>query len=209
MNVLNKLASTMGRRDEVPNQKLAEEITVRENHKAIEELFYLIDQHEDRKVHHDCIKVLYEIGERKPALISKHIKRFIDLLANKNNRLVWGAMTALDTITKEVPDQVYANLPKILRAMKEGSVITKDHGIGILIKLSCLNKYKAEVSHLLFEQLMICIPKQLPMYAERSFIAIDKTNQEDFVKILDTRLTELEKDSQIKRVEKVIKKLIV
>src|SRR5262245_32430609 len=102
MSVLQKLASALGRRDETPNQELAKSIAASKDAGAVAELVeHLADKNKD--IQSDCIKVLYETGERNPALIAPHIEVFAKLLDSKNNRLAWGAMTALDAIADADP----------------------------------------------------------------------------------------------------------
>src|SRR4026209_1310907 len=131
MSIISKLASSLHRPDEVPNKELAEQIIKTNDKKAIKELVENLSN-QDTKIQNDCIKVLYEIGEHPATLIAGYDKEFLALLANKNNRLVWGAMTALDCITSINPKGIYRNLAKILAAAEHGSVITKDHGVNIL-----------------------------------------------------------------------------
>src|SRR5882757_2998530 len=97
MSILNKLATSLKRRDEVPNQVLAAEIAAKNNKVAIKELIDNLSN-KSKDIQHDCIKVLYEAGERKPELITGYLKTFLELLHHKNNRLQWGAMTALHAI---------------------------------------------------------------------------------------------------------------
>ena len=105
MSIINKLASQQNRRDEIPNQELAKKIATAGDKKAVKELFEnLINK--DKAIQSDCIKVIYEIGEQKPKLIARFANQLIDLLSNKNNRLQWGAMTALHSITGETPKAV-------------------------------------------------------------------------------------------------------
>jgi hypothetical protein len=151
--------------------------------------------------------VLYEIGTLKPALIVAHVNSFIELLGNKNNRLQWGAMTALHTITNEKPDVVYNALPTIIAVADKGSVITNDHCVGILIKLAGVKKYAEDTFQLLLERLKICPINQLPMYAENARPVINEKNKAVFIKTLTARLSEIEKETKRARVEKVIKKL--
>src|ERR1044072_3341382 len=110
MSVINKLASSHGRRDEVPNQELAAEIAGNNDKEAVQELVDNLSN-KSKDVQSDCIKVLYEVGALKPTLIASHVNNFVELLTNKNNRLQWGAMTALHVITNEKPDVVYNALP--------------------------------------------------------------------------------------------------
>jgi len=206
MSVLDKLASVLGRRDEVPNQELAHAIVKKNDAKAVKELVDNL-HHKNKDIQSDCIKVLYEIGEHKPALIAAYAPQFIALLGHKNNRLQWGAMTALSAITLENPKEIYAALPAILEAADKGSVITKDHAVNILINLYSVKKYQDDAFPLLIELLVSSPVNQLPMYAEKTMPVILDKNKALFIKTLQSRFDEIDKDTKRKRVEKVIKKL--
>src|SRR5437870_10778075 len=120
MSIVNKLATSLNRRDEVPNQELAKQIAAKNDKNAVQELIENLNN-KSKDIQNDCIKVLYEVGEIKPALISGYIKEFVALLENKNNRLQWGGMAALNKITLEDPKALYAVLPKIIAAADKGS----------------------------------------------------------------------------------------
>ncbi len=206
MNIIDQLASSQGRRDEIPNTELAITIAEKEDKAAIKELVSLLG-HKNKDIQSDSIKVLYEIGSRKPGLIAGYHKPFLDLLGSKNNRLVWGAMTALDGITPSCPKDVYAGIITILDAADKGSVIVKDHAIGILIKLSGIKQYADNCQQLLLGQLANAAPNQLPMYAENAAPVMNGTYKKEFTALLTRRLGDMEKESKRKRVEKVLKKL--
>lgn len=206
MTIINKLACSLGRRDEVPNQELAHQILKSKNTKAVKELVDNLSN-SDKNIPSDCIKVLYEIGAGQPKLIADYHREFLALLDNRNNRLVWGAMTALDYITSFRPAPIHKNLAKILMVADNGSVITKDHAIGILIKLAGDKKYAGDALTLLLDQFRSSATNQLPMYAENALSAIPDKSKAAFVKVLTARLGDLEKESQRRRVEKVIAKL--
>ena len=205
MSILPKLASSLDRRDEVPNQELAKQIATKKDKKSVQELIDNLNN-KRKDIQNDCIKVLYEIGEINPSLISDYAKEFIALLEHKNNRLQWGAMTAINTITLENPKVIYASLIKIIAAADRGSVITKDYGVNILIKLCSLKQYADNAFSLLIEQLLSSPTNQLPMYAEKAMPLINDKNKALFIKTLTSRLDDIEKDTKRKRVEKVIKK---
>ena len=207
MSIIDKLATSLGRKDDVPNQELAKEIAETNDKSAVAELIEILKTATDKKIQSDCIKTLYEIGYLKPDLISEYYQYFLELLKNKNNRLVWGAMIALKTISNIRPKEIYDNLIEILDATENGSVITNDNGIAILINLSKKKEYLSNTFPLLMEQLKKCEPKQLPMYAERTLPIINAKNKIEFVNLLNERIIELNKDSQKKRIEKVLKKL--
>lgn len=206
MSILNKIATALGRRDEVPNQELARQIASKNDNAAVKELIENL-HNKSKDIQHDCIKVLYEIGEIKPALIAAFVRDFLFLLDHKNNRLQWGAMHALDVITSENPKLIYASLNKIIASAEKGSVITRDHAVNILIKLAAIKAYAADAFSLLNEQLISSPINQLAMYAERAMPIINEKNKTVFIKTLNTRMNDLEKESQVKRIQKVIKQV--
>ncbi len=206
MSIIPKLATSLNRRDEVPNQELAADIVKRGDTQAVTELVENL-ANKNKGIRYDCIKVLYEIGYAEPKLIAGHMAAFLSLLTSKDNRLQWGAMTALGCIAGERPDEIFAALPKIIDAVDKGSVITRDHCVNILINLSAIDKYAKKTFPLLLEQMMSCPTNQLPMYAERTLPIVNETNKERFINVLSSRFESLERESMQKRVEKVIKKL--
>jgi len=204
MTIINKLASSLDRRDQLPNQELASEILASRNKKAVRELVENLSN--KKAIQNDCIKVLYEVGALDPALIADYIPEYLAALESKNNRLQWGAMTALCAVVDVKPKEIYDALTSILAAMDKGSVITKDNGVQILIKLCAIQQYSAQVFPLLIEQLLKSPTNQLPMYAERAVPIIKDPNKVLFVKTLTSRLGDIEKDSKRARIEKVIRK---
>lgn len=206
MAIINQLATSLNRRDEVPNKALAKKIAGTNDKKAVQELFeHLVNK--NKAIQSDCIKVIYEVGTLKPKLIAVFSKELIALLDNKNNRLQWGAMTALDTIVNEDPKTIYKALAKIIAVADKGSVITNDHCVGILIKLCAIKEYASAAFSLLIERLKISPTNQLPMYAENALPVTTDKNKAVFIKTLQQRLPDIDKDTKRARVEKVIKKL--
>ena len=205
MSVINKLASSLNRRDEVPNQELAKQIATKGDKKAVKELIDNLNN-KSKDIQNDCIKVLYEIGEIKPSLIAGYAKEFIALLDHKNNRLQWGAMTAINTITLENPKLINGALTKIISSAERGSVITRDYAVNILIKLCSLKQYSKNAFSLLNEQILASPVNQLPMYAERAMAIINDNNKNIFIKTLSSRLEDIDKESKRKRIQRVIKK---
>ncbi len=205
MQAIDLIATSLNRRDDKPNQELAVEIIRSTNKEWVKELVENLFN-KDKNIQSDCLKVLYEIGERGSAeLIAPYIKEFGEILKSKNNRLIWGTMIALDTITSVDPKGIFNLLSVIMPAIDKGSVITIDHGVGILAKLSGLKEYSETAFPLLMEQIKKCPIKQLPMYAEKSIVAINQEYRALFVDLLESRLQETERDSQKKRILKVIK----
>src|SRR5688500_13064998 len=147
-SVGDQLANALGRSDEAPNIALAEKISKTSNEKAVKELIMLM---KDKKaaIRHDAIKVLYEIGDRKPELIIPFRKDFLALFHQSDNWLKWGAMSALFSIGKSKPELLTSHLTEIVDAMDSGSVITRDHGIYILCQIATIKKYHDDCMELL------------------------------------------------------------
>jgi hypothetical protein len=169
MSVLDKLASALERNDERPNVELAEALVARPDKKAIAMLADALSTG-TVAVQNDAIKVLYEIGERAPKLVAPHVDAFLALLGSKNNRNVWGAMSAIDTIASVKAKDVAAHLESILRAADKGSVIAKDKAMSTLAKLATAGEAKAMPA--LLDRLGEAAPNQFPMYAELALPAV-------------------------------------
>jgi hypothetical protein len=206
MSVLNQLASSLDRRDEVPNQRLAQRIVDQRDGKAIRELAEQLSTGK-KAVRSDCIKVLSEIGERDPELIADYCELFAALIDGKDNRLAWGAMTALDYIATVRPNDVYRRLDAIVEAADHGSVITRDHAVGILIKLAAHKSHATKSIAMLLQILKDAPGNQIPMYAENACDVIGLRDRQAFRKILERRMDGLTRESQKQRVAKVLRKL--
>lgn len=204
--MIEKLACSLGRNDEEPNIELAIYLCNNANKKDISEIADgLIGK--DPAIANDCIKVLYEIGSRKPELIADYIEVFISLLLSKNNRLVWGSMTALAMVADIRPAVIYDNIDIIRKAYEAGSVITIDNSITVFAKLcKADDRYMQEIFPLLIHHLTTCRTKEVAQHAERISICINQDNALIFIKTLKERAPELTV-AQIKRVERLIKQI--
>lgn len=204
MSVLNKLAHSLGRRDEVPNQELARDLAEKKDKKSIREIAENL-WNRDKNIQADCIKVLYEVGYLEPKLITDYTDDFVKCLKSKNNRLVWGGMTALAEVAKADPDAVFKHLDAIKQAMETGSVITVDTAISTLARVAASNrKYNEAIFPDLLKHLSRCRPKEVPQHAEKTLPGVNKSNKADFVKVLEKRMEDLS-GSGLSRVKKVIK----
>jgi hypothetical protein len=206
MSVIDKLACSLGRNDEIPNQELAKELCRTRDDDSIKELIQCL-LNGTTAIKNDSIKVLYEIGEAQPELISSYVDDFIKLLNSKNNRLVWGAMTALSTIATINPGKIFENIDLIFDVMKTGSVITVDNGISVLAKVGSVNKeYENKALPFLLKHLETCRPREVAQHSERSMVIANSENKIEFQKVLEKRLDDLT-ESQQARVKKVLKKV--
>jgi hypothetical protein len=191
MTVLDRLASALDRRDEAPNVALAEDIVARTDNDAVTELAEAVRSGPARQAN-DALKVLYEVGARKPEMIGRECPVFI--------------MTALDAAAEQRADTLVAELPAIIAAADRGSVIAKDHCNSILVKLARAG-YGAKAVPLLVDRLKDAAPNQFPTYAEQMAPVITPEARPGFLAVLKDRLSSIGQDSKRKRVEKLLSRM--
>ncbi|MCL1913904.1 MAG: hypothetical protein FWG10_08530 [Eubacteriaceae bacterium] len=202
--MLEKLASSLGRKDELPNIELAQFLF---QNRDVDGIVQIVEgfKGNSKTIAGDCIKVLYEIGERDPDLISNYAKVFIEGLMSKYNRLVWGSMAALSKIVGIAHEEIYDGIETILAAYGKGSVITIDNSISVLAGL-CKAGYEERILPLLIGHLENCRPKEVPQHAERMSVCFDANNAKQFIETLEKRMPGLGASQQA-RVKKLLKNL--
>ncbi len=205
MTVLDRLAGAMDRRDEQPNIALAEDIAARGDLAAVAELADAVRTGPTRQAN-DALKALYEIGARNPELIAGQCPVFVEALRSSNNRKVWGAMSAIDTVAERRAATLVAELPAIIAAADKGSVIAKDHCNSILVKLARAGYGELAVP-ILVERLRSAAPNQFPTYAEDIAPVLTPESRPGFLAVLKERLGKIAQESKRKRVEKLLAKL--
>ena len=203
MSIVHKIAYYQRRRDEVPNQELAEELAVRRDQAGIREIAEQLDN-PNAQIQGDCLKVLYEIGHRDPALIAEYAPAFVSLLSSPNNRLVWGSMIALSTIATIKADELFQHTTAIKQAIEHGSVITVDNGIKTLARIASSNlSYNQEIFPYLLRHLETCRSKDVPQHAEHIVVAVNSDNKRAFIAIVEQRAVGMP-GSRMTRLRKVL-----
>jgi len=204
MSTIDKLACSLGRRDEIPNQELARALVEANDTAGIREIAANL-WNKDSAIPADCIKVLYEIGYRKPDLVAAYAGDFLKLLKSRNNRLVWGGMIALSTVGALAADELYPHTAEIQQAMDSGSVITRDAGVLALAGIaSTSDERRKAIFPYLLEHLRTCRPKDVPQHSEKIIAAVSAANKAEFIAVLEKRMEDLQ-GSQVTRLKKVIK----
>ncbi|MCA9763065.1 MAG: hypothetical protein KC544_08065 [Gemmatimonadetes bacterium] len=204
--VLSMTSSALGRRDEMPNVLLAERIAATADRTAVTALLVGLASSE-RAISYDCIKVLYEVGERAPHLVAEHAKTFVSLLDREENRLVWGGMTALNAIAMETPAELFRARARIMSAIRRGSVITQDTGVQALARMAGTSvAYRRAVLPFLLEHLATCRSKDVPQRAERIQPAVDRAHLDAFLGVLAQRAHGASPAGQ-RRIRAVLRKL--
>ena len=204
-SIADRLAGALERRDEHPNIALAEDLASSSDVSAIAELADLVREGDTRQ-RNDAMKVLYEIGARRPDLLASHCGLFLEALGSKTNRQVWGAMSALDTLASLRADEIAAELPKIIDAADRGSVIAKDRCTSILTKLAKAG-YAERAVPILLERLKSAAPNQFPTYAEQTADVVTATEKPGLIATIRQRLGSMTQKAKRERMEKLLRKL--
>ncbi|MEP3279290.1 MAG: hypothetical protein ABJN26_12620 [Stappiaceae bacterium] len=201
-NIAAQLASSLGHTDESANIELAEALCQSDDQTAVA---FVVDILETgtKTLRKDAIKVLYEVGARRPELIVPHTDVFFDGIDSRDNRIVWGALKALAKICTVSPDSVADRLNLVLKAADNGSVIAKDQAVEILVSLKSLPKYTQVASSELFSRLRTAAINQLPRYAEITAANLLPSEMNEFLSILEMRLADPMSESSRRRLRKV------
>jgi hypothetical protein len=203
--VLDRLANALGRNDERPNVALAEQLAATGDTAAIAELADALATG-TVAVQNDAIKVLYEIGYRRPELLAPHLGALTELLGSRNNRNVWGALKAIETVAALRPGEALSNLATILAAADHGSVIARDAANGILVTIAGAGHAVAALP-ILLRRLEAAAPNQFPTYAEQIGTVIDPPHAQQLIDIIDRRLPKVTGGAKQARLERLRRKL--
>jgi hypothetical protein len=204
--ILDHLACALGRADEQPNIDLAIKISKTGNKSQVAELIKCLEN-KKTAIRSDAIKVLYEIGERKSALIIPYLDKFMEALRHKDNRMRWGAMSALSAISKANPEALGPHMVTIVDSMDEGSVITRDRGVYILCDLAKVKKYHKDCMELLLEQIEHAPVNQMAMYAEKTAEVLSTPYKSRLIQTISRRKYVFAIPTKAKRLEKLLRSL--
>ena len=204
MSILDRLATSLRQRSDMPNQELARELAEKKDAAGIHELAENL-WNKNGNLASDCIKTLYEIGYLQPELIAPYVNDFLKLIKSRENRLVWGGMLALSTIAALKADEIFTQAELVKKVTREGSVITCDNGIKTLaIVAGTKEEYNQAIFPFLTEHLQTCRSKEVPQHAESSLAAVNDKNKQQFIDVLNKRMDGLT-SPQAARVKRVIR----
>lgn len=190
MGIADQLASSLGHEDDAPNIALAEALSSSPDPESVAELVTVLHTGTSAAVS-DAIKVLYELAARAPDQVVPHTDAIAKFLSNRNNRLVWGSATALDAIAQSHPDAVAAHTEALTSAVRSGSVITQDTGVGALAATERWDALAFVLDHL-----ATCGAKYLPLRAERVAPHFTGEWRQRFRDIISKRLEEASPSGQ-------------
>jgi hypothetical protein len=204
MSAIERIAYNLGRRDEVPNQELARELAEARDATGIAEIAeHLRDR--NKSVASDCLKVLYEVGYADPTLIEPYTGAFIELLGDRNNRMVWGGMIALATLAEAQHDVLWEHVDDLVAAVQQGSVITRVWGVKALAVVASKDPGREEsLRPFMMGILRECPPKLVATHAEGMLPMVHDGNSSELIGTLESRRDELSR-SQSTRLDRVLR----
>jgi hypothetical protein len=206
MAVIDRIAFYRNRRDEVPNQELAKDLSQRADLPGIREIAENLTN-ANRNVRSNCLKVLYEIAYERPDLIAPYADDFIRLLSDKSNRMVWGAMIGLGAIAANNPKPVLDNMNTLFAAMDEGTLITRVWGIRAISRAASTKKSNVEaVLPKLKQYLKSCNPRDVPTHLESMLPLLKPTEWKSMRKIVESRRNEMT-SSHLTRLGRVVRQI--
>lgn len=206
-SAIQKIAWFQQIRSEIPNQQLAHELAKLKDENEINEIATGLNHHE-KNVRSDCLKVLYEIGYINPTLIAPFVRKFLQLLRSKDNRMVWGAMIALATISRLRPAEIWADFNVLMDIFNKGTVITRVWGIRLFTGLAAENsEYSQVLFPVMLHTLETCIPRDVPTHVESMLPAMNPGNSDLILQLFKARAAEFSaaQQTRIRKLEKQIR----
>lgn len=196
MGAFDRIATNLGRRDEEPNKELAAELAAQSDDAGIAEIVaHLGDR--NQSIAGDCIGVLYHIGYLMPALIASYLNTFVALLKSPQNRMIWGAMIAIWTITPVRPSAVFRSTAPILAAMEAGTVITRISGIKILGALcACHDGARRVMAPIVLESIRNSRAVDLATTIETAAPGLAVSHAAEFLEVIGQRLPHASRGQQ-------------
>lgn len=205
-NIVDQFSSSLDRRDQGPNELIAQQIVAEEGGDLLEAVIQIIHSKYPVRIKNDAVMVLMAVSRIRPGVLKNWANVFIQLLGSRSNRQVFGSMIALANIAPMIKKEVEPHLATILNAMDEGTVVTRDHGFTILTELYKTDK-SGDLLALINEQLLNAPPNQVGQYTEKFMEVVRKEDIPTFMEALETRGQELTNEHHLKRLGKNLKKL--
>jgi hypothetical protein len=205
ISVVDQILATVNLPTEAPSSQIAQSIAKTQDHASLEGIFSLLS-HANKKVQRNAMRVIYKLSKIDAALLKPHLEALFGLLKSKQNRMVWSAMISIDSLTEVMPEQVYERLETILSVVNKGSVIVKDHTVGVLAQLAVHKQYHEEAMVLLIDLCKDAPVNQFPTYCERIAGIISPDYIEEFKLLILSRLEEMNTERKASRLQAILKK---
>jgi hypothetical protein len=192
--VLGRLAVSMARTDEMPNQELAADIVVADDIEAVDLLIRVIERHDDAHAG-DAARVLCEVGTRAPELVVAHADRLLAMCDDTRKDMLPFTMFALSPLAPRYAEALWDLRDLFWAALADLTQPADMAQAGAVRLLSSLCSagpdYARTLAGGLVDLLGKCMPKDVAFFAESVLPALGTAHSHRAKPVLDRRMKEL------------------
>ncbi|MBI1944732.1 MAG: hypothetical protein HYS27_03495 [Deltaproteobacteria bacterium] len=192
--LLNRLAVSVQRLDDVPNLELAADIVQCDDADALRILVAVIERHDD---HHapDAARVIFEVGTRAPELLQPLADRLIAMCEDSQKEMLPYTMYALSPIAHLHSETLWDMRDLFWSALTDLTLPASMAQAGSVRLLSALcaagPDYARTLAGGLVDLLGKCMPKDVAFFAESVLPALGTAHSHRAKPVLDRRMKEL------------------
>jgi len=207
MSILDRLSSSLGKRDTAANKAVAKDCAAKP-----ELLTEVAVGFSDKSapLRGDCAEVFAETSLLNPEATAPHIELMLAQLNDHNNRVRWEILMGISAVAPIKPAEIFAQREQLLAMAQTGSVIVKDGAVLSLSRVAGANgEYRQALLPELLELFTDCRPKDTPRYGEyiSEAVADDSKSAAALADALEQRIDECTNKTALGRVYKLLKKL--
>lgn len=192
--LLNRLAISMCRCDEMPNLELAADLVLNEDEESVGLLVGVIERHD---VEHapDVARVLCEVGTRAPHLLLAHADRLLALCDESQKDVLPYTMYAFSPVAHRHAEALWEMRDLFWSALADLTQPADMAQAGAVRLLSALcaagPDYARTLAGGLVDLLGKCMPKDVAFFAESVLPALGTAHSHRAKPVLDRRMKEL------------------
>jgi hypothetical protein len=192
--LLNRLAVSMSRTDEMPNLELAADLVLYEDAQAVGLLVGVVERH-DLEHAPDAARVLCEVGLRAPHLLLEHAERLLALCDESQRDVLPYTMYAFSPVAHRHAEALWDMRDLFWSALADLSQPADMAQAGAVRLLSALcaagPDYARTLAGGLVDLLGKCMPKDVAFFAEAVLPALGTAHSHRAKPVLDRRMKEL------------------
>lgn len=193
-DLLNRLAVSMQRLDDMPNLELAAEIVQTDDEESLRILVSVLERHDD---HHapDASRVIFEVGTRAPQLLQQHAERLLAMCEDSQKEMLPYTMYALSPVAHLHAETLWDMRDLFWSALTDLTLPASLAQAGAVRLLSALcaagPDYARTLAGGLVDLLGKCMPKDVAFFAESVLPALGTAHSHRAKPVLDRRMKEL------------------
>jgi hypothetical protein len=193
-DLLARLATSVGRSDEMPNLELAADIVFADDADAVSILIAVIERHDDLHAP-DAARVVAEVGTRAPDLVLGHAERLIELIDQSRREMLPYTMLALSPVASKHAEALWSSRDLFWQALADltqPADLAQAGAVRLLASLCAAGPdYARTLAGGLVDLLGKCMPRDVAFFAESVLPALGAAHSHRAKPVLDRRLKEL------------------